>query len=166
MPVVKDGSNAPEERVNLVYKTDTGGETPEKELPLKLLVVGDFTGKPSEQMVEERQAYAIKQPTDFENVLKASDVSLNMQVPDVRDSDKSAGDLSVNLEFKELKDFDPDRIAARVPELKQLLDLRDELLELKGPLANDDKFRRRIQEILNDKQQSILDELGLGSGQK
>ena len=37
----KEGSVAPRERVNIVYKPATGGAQEEKELPLKLLDVGD-----------------------------------------------------------------------------------------------------------------------------
>ncbi len=41
--MASEGSVAPKERVNIVYKTDTGGAQQEKELPLKMLVMGDFT---------------------------------------------------------------------------------------------------------------------------
>ncbi len=38
-----DGSVAPKERVNIVYRPATGDAQAEVELPLKLLVMGDYT---------------------------------------------------------------------------------------------------------------------------
>ena len=38
--MVKQGSVAPRERVNIVYKPATGNAREEKELPLKLVVMG------------------------------------------------------------------------------------------------------------------------------
>ncbi|HEU5398606.1 MAG TPA: type VI secretion system contractile sheath small subunit, partial [Gammaproteobacteria bacterium] len=48
------GSVAPKERVNIVYQSETGDNAEDVELPLKMLVLGDFTGKQSDKAVEER----------------------------------------------------------------------------------------------------------------
>lgn len=42
--MAKQGSVAPKERINIRYVPATGGEQEEVELPLKLLVTGDFQG--------------------------------------------------------------------------------------------------------------------------
>jgi len=52
--MAKEASVAPRERVNIVYRPATGDAQEEIELPLKLLVVGDFTGKTDERMLEDR----------------------------------------------------------------------------------------------------------------
>ena len=41
--MAKEASVAPRERINIVYKPATGGAQEEIELPLKHLVMGDFT---------------------------------------------------------------------------------------------------------------------------
>ena len=53
--MAKEGSVAPKERVNIVYRPATGDAKEEIELPLKLLVVGDFTRSQDDRMVEERE---------------------------------------------------------------------------------------------------------------
>ena len=70
----------------------------------------------------------------------------------------------MNLAFSTLKDFEPQAIAQKVPELAKLLELRDALTALKGPLANVPAFRKKIEELLKDESQRerILKELGLG----
>ena len=44
----KEGSVAPRERVNIVYKTFIGDAEEEIELPFRFLVMGDFTGRPDD----------------------------------------------------------------------------------------------------------------------
>ena len=47
--MAKEGSVAPRERVNIVYRPATGDAQEEVELPLKFLVMSDFTGKPDDR---------------------------------------------------------------------------------------------------------------------
>ena len=44
--MANEGSVAPKERVNIVYKPATGDAKEEVELPLKMLMIGDYTGRP------------------------------------------------------------------------------------------------------------------------
>ena len=52
----KEGSVAPKERINIKYVPATGDQQAEMELPLRMMVVGDFKGQPEETPIEERQA--------------------------------------------------------------------------------------------------------------
>jgi type VI secretion system protein ImpB len=85
----------------------------------------------------------------FNNVLNDADVSLAMSVPSALDATPNA-ELAVNLQFKSIQDFGPDRIARQVPELNKLLQLREALVALKGPLGNVPTFRKQLQQLLND----------------
>lgn len=158
----KDGAVAPQERVNIRYKTETGGAVEEVELPLRLLVVGDFTSRADGTPVEERKPVNIDK-NNFDEVLKAQKVGLTMQVDNlVKPQDK---ELAVHLRFDTMKDFEPEDVARQIPELRELLELREALTELKGPLSQNVEFRKRLQKLLDDENQrsSILDEIGLGS---
>ena len=158
----KDGAVAPQERVNIRYKTETGGAVEEVELPLRLLVVGDFTSRADATPVEERKPVNIDK-NNFDEVLKAQKVGLTMQVDNlVKPEDK---ELAVNLRFDTMKDFEPEEVARQIPALRELLELREALTELKGPLSQNAEFRKRLQKLLDDESQrsSILDEIGLGS---
>lgn len=157
------GSVAPKERVSIVYKSDTGDQSEDVELPLKMLVMGDFTGKPGNNAVEEREPVNVNKD-NFDAVVKASNLSLNMTVKNTLD-EKEGGTADVNLKFDSFKDFSPDRVAEQVPELKQLLELRKNLQALKGPLGNVPAFRRAIQDLLKDDatKAAVMKELGIGS---
>ncbi|MBW2734951.1 MAG: type VI secretion system contractile sheath small subunit [Deltaproteobacteria bacterium] len=155
----REGSVAPKERINIKYKPETGDASEEVELPFRFLVMGDFTGRDEEEAIEYRQPVAVDKD-NFNDVLAAKDVELNATVPNAM-GDNEDDELAVALKFKDIKDFGPEAIANQIPELKQLLRLRDALGTLKGPLGNIPKFRKHLEAILDDPEarQRLLDEL-------
>lgn len=146
--MAKEGSVAPRERINIKYVPATGDVQAEVELPLKMLVVGDFKGYPIEQRIEEREAVSIDK-NNFTAVMAKSDLSLTMAVPNKLLEDENS-DLAVCLKFNSLADFSPDSLVQQVPELKKLMELREALVALKGPLGNIPAFRLHLQQILAD----------------
>jgi len=161
--MAKEASVAPKERVNIVYRPATGDAKEEVELPLKILVTGDFTGSQDSRTVEDRKPINIDKD-NFDEVLTASKVKLDMSVPDRLSSEPDA-QMSVGLDFNKIKDFDPDSIIQKVPELKQLMELRDALKALKGPLGNVPEFRKKIQDLIKDEgaRARLLKELNIES---
>jgi type VI secretion system protein ImpB len=159
--MAKEGSVAPKERINIVYKPATGNAREDVELPLKLLFIGDYTGRADPRPLEERKPINIDKD-NFQQVLSEQNLSVDLAVPDLLSGEKDAN-LAVNLRFKHLSDFGPESIVEQVPELKRLLDLRKALTALKGPLGNVPAFKRKIQALLNDEGQreKLVKELGL-----
>lgn len=166
-----DGTVAPKERVNIVYKADVGGMQEEVELPLRLLVVGDFSGR--EKLSEDDQYDESKAPLpavekrdvisidkdNFNEVLKGHDVTLQL---DIKDLGHTA------LKIDSLDDFEPDQIVEKLPAMRRLMELRKALIELKGPLDQHDDLRAHLQGllegVLNDetRRKSILEDLEVG----
>jgi len=158
--MAREGSVAPKERVNITYKSAASGDA-DVELPFKMLMLGDYTGRPDDTPVEERKAISVDKD-NFADVMRDQKLSADASVKDVLSAD--GGDMNVHLEFRSLDDFTPDGIARQVPALQKLLELRSALSALKGPLGNVPAFRKRIQAILADPaaRQRLLAELGLG----
>jgi len=159
--MAKEGSVAPKERVNIVYRPATGDAKEEIELPLKLLVVGDFTRSQDERMVEEREPINVDKD-NFNEVLKAQNLKLDLTISNKLSEDPDE-DLNVSVKFESIKDFDPESIAKNTPELNKLLELREALNSLKGPMSNRPEFRKKIQELIKDEaaREQILKELKL-----
>jgi len=158
----KDQTVAPKERVNIVYKSQTGDGQEETELPLKILMVGDYTGRSDETPLEERKPISVDKD-NFNEVLANQKLNVSLSVPNKLVDDKDA-QLTVNLDFKKLEDFGPEGIVNQVPELKTLLELRSALTALKGPLGNIPAFRKKIEALLGDEdgRKKLMKELGLG----
>lgn len=156
-------SVAPRERVNITYKPTTGDAQEQIELPFKLLVMGDFTLRPDDRLVEDRKPINIDKD-NFNDVMRSQQLSLKLNVED-RLSEEPGGQMNVELKFNSLDDFNPESIARQVPELNKLLELRTALQSLKGPLGNIPEFRRKLQALLEDlsAREKLLKELGLSS---
>ena len=144
----REGSVAPKERVNIVYKPATGNAQEEVELPLKIMMVGDYTLRPDDQPVENRKPINVDKD-NFNQVLGEQKLELNLPVAD-KLSNEPGAEMAVNLKFKKLSDFTPEGVANQVPEMRKLLELRSALNALKGPLGNVPAFRKKIQNLLGD----------------
>ncbi|MEJ2694042.1 MAG: type VI secretion system contractile sheath small subunit, partial [Candidatus Thiodiazotropha sp.] len=79
--MAKEGSVAPKERVNIVYKPDTGGAQQEVELPLKLMMLGDYTLREDDTPLEDRNPISIDKD-NFNDVMGKHNLSLDLKVPD------------------------------------------------------------------------------------
>lgn len=150
-------SVAPKERINIRYLSKTGGANPEVELPLRLMVVGDFTGKADETPIEERLPKVINKD-NFNDVLRSFGITTSFSVDSKLEEDSSIG---VNLKINSMRDFSPDSIVEQVPELKKMMELRDALVALRGPLGNIPEFRKLLQSILKDdgQREKLLSEI-------
>jgi type VI secretion system protein ImpB len=157
-----EGSVAPKERVNIVYKPATKGAQSEIELPLKMLVVGDFTQVDDQRMVEDRAPITVDKD-NFNEVLKGQGLTLNLNVPSQLAGATEDDQLAVQLKFTSLRDFEPDQIVEQVPELAKLQALREAMKALKSPLSNIPEFRKKIQAIIQDdaSRTALLTELGM-----
>ncbi|MCE9664758.1 type VI secretion system contractile sheath small subunit [Halomonas sp. M5N1S17] len=160
--MAKEGTVAPKERINIKYVPATGDQQAETELPLKLLVVGDFKGGAEETPIEERDKVSVDK-NNFQSVMREAGLGLQAAVPNRLEEGEEPTDLAVNLSFKSLEDFAPDSVARQVPELRKLVELREALVALKGPLGNVPAFRDQLQKLMesDEARQQLLSELEL-----
>lgn len=160
--MAKEGSVAPKERINVTFKPATGGAQEEIELPLKLMVLGDFTQRADERKIEDRKPISIDK-NNFDEVLGKQELNLTFSVANRLQDEQGADELPVQLRINSMKDFNPAAVVDQVPELKKLMELRDALVALKGPLGNAPAFRKAIESVLadDDSRDRVLGELGL-----
>ena len=165
--MAKEGSVAPKERINVTFKPATGNAQEEIELPLKLMVLGDFTQRADDRKIEERKPISIDK-NSFDDVLAKQELSLSLGVPNRLNDEALDEDLAVQLKINSMKDFNPASLVEQVPELKKLMELRDALVALKGPLGNAPAFRKAIESVLSDddSRERVLGELGLAAKNK
>jgi type VI secretion system protein ImpB len=118
-----------------------------KELPFVMGVLGDFTGQPSEPLprLKDRKFVEIT-PDNFDAVLESMRPHLSFTVENKLSEDADAAKLGVDLHFKSLDDFEPDHVARQVKPLRELLELREKLSDLRGSLQGNDK----LEELLRD----------------
>ncbi|BBB25262.1 type VI secretion system contractile sheath small subunit [Amphritea japonica] len=159
--MAKDGSVAPKERINIVYKPATGDAKEDVELPNKVVMVGDYTLREEEEDLQDRELIDINKD-NFSDVMASQRLNVQMTVPNKLSGEEDA-EMSASLTFNNLRDFEPESVVKQVPELAKLLELREALSFLKGPLGNVPAFRKQIEELLgdDDSRQKLMAELGI-----
>ena len=160
----KESSVAPKERINVTFKPSSGEGLDELELPLKLMMMGDYTLKVDDRKIEDRKAININK-NNFNEVLEKHNLNLELQVPNRLTDETTDEELAIKLQFQSMKDFDPASLVQQVPEMKALMELRDALVALKGPLGNVPSFRKAIEEVLTNQESrdKVLAELGMNA---
>lgn len=137
----------PPARINLFLEVETGGAKKKMELPLRMLVMGDFLGRETDEEVADREITNINKD-NFENVLKSSELELDYTVADkLRGGDN---EMKVNLKFDSMKSFNPEQIARQIPELDRLLATRNLLSDLRNRLISMGDFRKQLESVIKD----------------
>lgn len=153
-------------RIQISYEVETGGAIEMKELPFLMGVLGDFSGQPSEPLprLKDRKFVELT-PENFDDTLASMKPRLAFSVENKLSEDADAGKLKVELNFRSMDDFSPDAVARQVKPLRELLELRTELANLRANLQTNEKLDDVLQETLGDadKMAKLKSELGLES---
>lgn len=146
---MKQQSQAPKERINITYRPATNSKE-QKELPFRFAMLGDYTGRPDDTPLEERQTISVDKD-NFNQVMSSQNLEASVNVQNKLTGGED-DEMGVKLKFATLKDFEPEQIARQVPELNNLLEIREALTALKSPLANKRDFSKRIAEVVKDEE--------------
>lgn len=144
----------PKARVNIKLALHTGGAQKKVELPLKLVVMGDYSNGKETRPLSEREKVNINK-NNFNSVLADYSPSVNLTVTNTLAGDGS--EENVQLAFNEMKDFEPEQVARQIPQLRAMLAMRNLLRDLKSNLLDNVTFRKELESILKDP--SLSDEL-------
>ena len=150
-------------RVQITYDVEVGDAIEIKELPFVMGVLGDFTGQPTEPLPRLRdRKFTEVNPDNFDTGLEGMKPHLAFSVENKLSEDPEAGQLKVDLHFKSLDDFSPENVAKQVKPLKELMDLRQRLSDLRGTLQTNDKLDEVLMETMKDKgkMEKLKNELG------
>ena len=140
-------------RVNISYEVETGGAIELKELPFVMGVLGDFTGQPAEPLAKLKdRKFVDVNPDNFDDVLASMKPHLAFTVENKLSEDPETGKLSVDLHFESLDDFSPDQVARQVKPLRDMLELRTKLADLRGSLQGNDKLEEILQATISDEE--------------
>src|SRR5438445_11196411 len=138
-------------RVHITYDVQVGDAIENKELPFVMGVLGDFTGQPEQPLpkVKDRKFVEVT-PDNFDAVLAGMKPHLAFSVENKLSDDANAGQLKVDLNFKSLQDFEPEQVARQVKPLRELLELRTRLSDLRGSLQGNDKLEELLQDAITN----------------
>jgi type VI secretion system protein ImpB len=140
-------------RVQITYDVETGGAMKKVELPFVVGVLADLSGQPRQALkpLKERKAVYLDRD-NFNDVLAKAGPRLALRVPNTLTDPNTK--LAVELNFKQMDDFEPAKVAEQIGPLKQLLDMRHELIQLLNRMEGNDKLEQLLESILTNQQKA------------
>jgi len=155
-------------RVHVAYDVEIGDAIESKELPFVMGVMADLTGQPKEPLarLKDRRFVEIT-PDNFDSVLESMKPHLSFSVENKLSEDPQAGQVKVDLNFRSMDDFQPEQVARQVKPLRELLDLRTKLGDLRGSLQGNEKLDDLLLDAVSntEKMDKLRKELGLEKGE-
>ena len=144
----------PPARVNLFLEVSKGDAQQKIELPMRLMVLGDYKGRSDSTPLAEREVINLNKD-NFEDVLKSMDAKLEYAVQDTfKGGDE---EMKVDLNITSMKSFDPEEVAKQVPQLNRMLAMRNLLQDLRNRVVSANDFRKQLEGIVKD--QAALEKL-------
>ena len=154
-------------RVQISYDVEIGNAIELKEIPFVMGVLADLSGQPKEALprLKDARRFVEITPDNFDAVLDSMKPHLAFSVENKLSEDSTAGQLKVDLNFKSMDDFEPDAVAKQVKPLKELLDLRTKLSNLRANLQTNEKLDDILLDAVSntDKLSKLKGELDLGA---
>ncbi|GGF95458.1 MULTISPECIES: type VI secretion system contractile sheath small subunit [Cysteiniphilum] len=139
----------PKSRITLKYPVEINGKKVKKELPFRMLVMGDFSlGKSKDRQIDF-DAREVRQldGKNLDKTIKDMGITLNLNVENKVDP-SNEGSIDVNIPIENIKSFNPTSVAQSVPKIKALNLMKTLLIELQAMSDNNKAFRRKLNDIL------------------
>ena len=136
-------------RVQLTYDVEKGDAIEQKELPFVVGVVADLSGQSEVPQPKLRDRKFVNVDRDnFDDVMSAVEPRAAFQVPNTLTEE--GGRFGVDLKFRSLEDFAPEAVVNQIEPLRQLLEARSKLADLRNKLAGNDKLEDLLSDVLNN----------------
>ena len=137
----------PPARINLFLEVDTGDAQEKLELPMRLLVMGDYMGREDGTALADREIINLNKD-NFETVLRSMAIKLDYTVQDtLKGGDE---DMKVSLNIDSMKSFSPEEVAKQVPQLNRMMAMRNLLQDLRNRIVSLPDFRKQLEKIIQD----------------
>jgi len=150
-------------RVHITYDVHKGDVIKKTELPFVVGVMADLSGAPKQPLpaLKDRKFTEIDR-RNFDEVMKKSGARAAFKVPNKLSDDPDAT-MGVDLEFETMRDFEPDRVAEQVGELRELLDVRTRLKSLLAKTTTSDEYTQFLRDVIekSDVRDAVAQELGI-----
>lgn len=137
-------------RVQITYDVEIGGAENKKELPLVIGVIGNFAT--DDNALRDRHFLHVDKD-NFNSIMEGMGPTISLLVDSALP--EKEGKLPVELSFNTIDDFCPESIAMQVEPLRQLIELREQLSDLRNRTASNDRLKDELAKLLTEHKNSI-----------
>lgn len=140
----------PPSRVNLFLELEEGEASEKVELPMRMLVLGNYSDADENVPVDERELVNVNS-NNFEDVMASSEIEIDYHVEN-RLSGEEGEEMPVHLNITTLSSFEPEEVASQVPQLRRMVAVRNLLQDLRNRVVSMSEFRKQLSEIVQDEE--------------
>lgn len=139
-------------RVHLTYDVEVGDSMETKEIPFVVGVLGEFSGdsKLEQPRFKEKKFVEVDLDT-FDEVMAGLAPQASFRVRN--DLSDKGGEFAVDLAFNSIDDFRPEAVAEQIEPLKQLVQARDRLADLRNKISANEKLEDLLDDVLKNTEQ-------------
>lgn len=139
-------------RVHLTYDVEVGDSIETKEIPFVVGVLGEFSGDSVLEQARLKDKKFVEVDLDtFDEVMSGLAPRATFRVSN--DLSDKGGEFAVDLAFNRIDDFRPEAVAAQIEPLKQLVQARDRLADLRNKISANEKLEDLLDEVLKNTEQ-------------
>ena len=139
-------------RVHLSYDVEVGDSIETKEIPFVVGVLGEFSGDSVLEQPRLKDKKFVEVDLDtFDEVMSGLAPRATFRVSN--DLSDKGGEFAVDLAFNRIDDFRPEAVAAQIEPLKQLVQARDRLADLRNKISANEKLEDLLDEVLKNTEQ-------------
>ena len=161
-------TSIPRSRITLTYDTRQPDQPrKEKELPLRLLILGDLTGRtwkaaagvatePGDEL--DRRPIHNLNGRNLDAIMEKLRIAVELGAV-ANHVSRDGAPFPVRIPITSMASFEPGQVVQHVPPAARLLELRKLVLELQAHVDNNKKFRRLIRELTSPARAGLLAQL-------
>ncbi len=139
-------------RVQLTYDVEVGDAKEVKELPFVVGVMGDFSAASEVEKAKLKDKKFINVDLDnIDEVMTSLAPRASFQVENTLT--EQGGRMGVDLTFKSMEDFRPEQVVQQVDPLRQLVEARERLTDLRNKISNSEKLEDILDDVLRNTDQ-------------
>lgn len=131
----------PKSRLTLRYKTEIHGQPEDIDLPFRMLITGDFSGKLSKKQPFDERPMLNFNGNNTDATIKKMRINVS-----VKDSDENIHTLPIN----DLDSFRPENITESIDTLREMLKAKRMLNHLLSSMNNSAKFRSTLKSLIDN----------------
>jgi type VI secretion system protein ImpB len=141
-------------RVHITYDVHTDGAIEQKELPFVAGVLGDFSGQSEveKKRLSERKFVDIDKE-NFDSVMGKIEPRAVYRVKNKLSANGEGGEFAVDVRFKSMEDFRPESVIKQIDPLKNLMEARTKLSDLRNKMAGNEKLEEILKDVISNTEQ-------------
>jgi type VI secretion system protein ImpB len=150
-------------RVHITYDVEVGGAIEKRELPFVVGVLADLSHQPEQPLPRlQHRKFVTVDADNFDAVMDRMAPRARLKVENRLTEDGYGYMLAVELRFRRMRDFEPEEVASQIAPLRELLERRRRLVNLRSALNGNHRLDEMLQNLADRENLSrVAAELGL-----